>query len=165
MIRTTVCFVVAVTFSSNAVLAEEGVPPPSAKATVLRAVAAFFLEPDQKEFAAVLDSQAQWKNRGEGSAAEAVRELAQEGDQITTRVCVKEIIFFTTSDLPRLKQRFSHAHNMWRAERVPARVVGGFGCLVVWRDLADDDPEEIELNVLILKKLGDAYKVVYLDDT
>lgn len=163
--RLIACGIICCSLAGGAAMGSDS--PASAKATALRAVAAFFLEPSAQNFASFFDPTADWKNKGPGSAVTKVlAELKTEGKQIVELVSVKEVIFFMGDDIPSLKKRFPDGQRMWDAQRIPARLKdpNALGCLVVWKRTDSKDPEDIRLNALVFKKVEKDYKIVYLDD-
>ena len=133
-----------------------------AKATAFDAVTAMFLRPDAKTLGTLIDKDAQWKNYKPGSALEAIEEIENEPDDIAL-VSIQEIRFFLMDDIPELRERFPKAR-LWNADRVPKRLTNGLGCLIAWQNMNEQRPRDVELNVLVIKKLKDKYRIVYLDD-
>jgi hypothetical protein len=135
---------------------------PGAKLMAIEAVSAMFLRPDPQRLAGLLDKEAQWKKAGPGSAIEVVEELRNEPSDVKL-TSVREIAFFSTVDLPALKERFPKA-KLWNADRVPQHLNNGLGCLVVWQNLDEKRPRDTELLTFVVKKSGDNYRIVYVDD-
>ena len=171
MLRRALCGGVALAVLAGSALGEARQPHRSARATALRAVCAFLLEPNAEDMRELAAKNAEWKNRGPGSAEQLIQGVTKEleklrearGGRVGDPVAVQEIIFFTHEGLAAVKTRFPAAGGMWQDDRVPARMKDALGCFVRSAFKARGR-EETVFHVFLLKKVGDTHKVVYFDD-
>jgi RNA polymerase sigma factor (sigma-70 family) len=134
------------------------VPP---EKVALQAIIAMFVDMDENAAAQFFHESAQRKNQDEPalpSFREAIPELRQTRESIT----MKEIVFFREADIPYLRQRF--ADDMWDEDRIPARIRGAFGSVLVVEVNKPDSPAEIGLIALVFREIEGEYKIVYTDD-
>ena len=134
-----------------------------AKATALDAVTAMFLRPDAGKLLAFVDQNAEWKDHKPGSALNVIDELKDKDKNIAAIASIQQVRFFSIGDLPELREQFPNVR-LWNADRVAQRLANCLGCLIVWQNMDENRPRDTELNVLIVKKINDAYRVVYFDD-
>lgn len=134
------------------------VPP---EKVALEAIIAMFIDMDKNTVAQFFHEGAQRKNHDElalPSFVEEIPELRQNREFIT----MKEIVFFRETDIPGLKQRFPD--DMWDEDRIPARMRGAFGSLLVVDFDEPGSPAEIGLIALVFREIEGEYKIVYTDD-
>lgn len=113
----------------------------------------------------IVHSTARWKSSEPGSAIEMLKAELERGESNNPSFeTIREIIFFTMKDIPDLRLRFPRV-KLWNDDRVPSQLAeGALGCLLVSPNPVEKHPDTIGLNVIVVKKIDNAFRVVYLDD-
>ena len=137
-----------------------------AKAVALQAVTHFLLKTDLDKLSALMDPEFAVDDRGPGSGKKALAEMRGElergGVSPSTHLSVREILFFTEKDVPKLKRRFRLKQDLWTEKEVPAHIGGGLGCCVVAKELREGKEVDDEVFVLVVKKRAGRYRIVFL---
>lgn len=135
---------------------------PVARAVALQFVSAFLAESDPAKVLQFFDPDADRKGRGKGTAVEIIKRELEQPRRLRESAKLREIVFFSTKeDVAKLAERYP-GETMWG--RLPAQidqVKDGVGCLVV-----SGGPEEgtTGLGAFVFKKVGENYRIVYMDD-
>jgi RNA polymerase sigma factor (sigma-70 family) len=135
---------------------------PVARAVALQFVFAFLTESDSAKVLEFFDPDADRKGRGKGTAVEVVKRELELPRRLRESAKLREIVFFSTKeDVAKLAERYP-GETMWG--RLPTQIDqlrDGVGCLVVV-----EGPNEgtTGLGAYLFKKVGDNYRIVYMDD-
>jgi RNA polymerase sigma factor (sigma-70 family) len=141
---------------------DPGKTKPAARAVALQFVFAFLTESDSAKVLEFFDPDADRKGRGKGTAVEVAKREVEQPRRLRESAKLREIVFFSTKeDVAKLAERYP-GETMWG--RLPAQidqVQDGVGCLVV-----NEGPQEgtTGLGAFLFKKVGDNYRIVYMDD-
>ncbi len=138
--------------------------PGEAKAIALQAISVLYLQPDAARAAKFIHDEAVWKDHGAGSLRKNISDIKKLEGTVDEKLSVREILFFSKKDIPSLRKRFPYQDGMWTENRIPAHLSDALGCLCVYRVRGNNDPADVGLGVLVLKRIGYEWKIVYADD-
>jgi len=137
-----------------------------AKVVALQAVTHLLLKTDLGELGRLVDPGCAVDGKGPGQGKALIEGLRNGLKELKVAslsdfISVREVIFFTAAGLPALRVRFRAKRDLWSAKEVPAHIGGGLGCCVVAKELRGGREIDDEVYVLIVRKVGGRYKVVY----
>lgn len=155
----------ATTTAPQSPQAEPVTPPPAevtmppGEAFLRNAIDAVFTSNDPQALTAYFDPDAERKNQGKGSA---LRLLQGTPRSVMQQVVIQEMVFFGRDDLDEIRTRFPD--DMWNDDRVAARLTAEACAGLVIFDIPGQRMRGLGKWVVVARKFGDQYRIVYWDD-